>query len=301
MLGGYMNNFNFNLFKNFYYIVVYKGVTNASKNLNVAQPSLSLSIKNLELQLNKVLINRSTKQFQLTQEGLRLFETLQPMFESLEKNIECFNDQKSYTELNIGIRYSYAKSILLKFIQEFKNKYNNIKLNVDLYSKLNIDKVTNKEYDIVIDEEGYIHKLNDVSTELLCELNNYFVCGNELFSLYQNINSIKQLDDVPFISYRPSLKSGKIKKMCFLNDISFMDVININESNLYFCLLENNFGIGLSNELLLKEYLEHDSLQVIDVQEEIFSDKVLIAYTKTNQIVIDFINLLKKFVDEELQ
>lgn len=204
-----MNNFNFNLFKNFYYIVVYKGVTNASKNLNVAQPSLSLSIKNLELQLNKVLINRSTKQFQLTQEGLRLFETLQPMFESLEKNIECFNDQKSYTELNIGIRYSYAKSILLKFIQEFKNKYNNVKLNVDLYSKLSIDKVTNKEYDIVIDEEGYIHKLNDVSTELLCELNNYFVCGNELFSLYQNINSIKQLDDVPFISYRPSLKSGK--------------------------------------------------------------------------------------------
>lgn len=181
-----MNNFNFNLFKNFYYIVVYKGVTNASKNLNVAQPSLSLSIKNLELQLNKVLINRSTKQFQLTQEGLRLFETLQPMFESLEKNIECFYDQKSYTELNIGIRYSYAKSILLKFIQEFKNKYNNVKLNVDLYSKLSIDKVTNKEYDIVIDEEGYIHKLNDVSTELLCELNNYFVCGNELFSLYQN-------------------------------------------------------------------------------------------------------------------
>lgn len=296
-----MNNFNFNLFKNFYYIVVYKGVTNASKNLNVAQPSLSLSIKNLELQLNKVLINHSTKQFQLTQEGLRLFETLQPMFESLEKNIECFNDQKSYTELNIGIRYSYAKSILLKFIQEFKNKYNNVKLNVDLYSKLSIDKVTNKEYDIVIDEEGYIHKLNDVSTKLLCELNNYFVCGNELFSLYQNINSIKQLDDVPFISYRPSLKSGKIKKMCFLNDISFMDVININESNLYFCLLENNFGIGLSNELLLKEYLEHDSLQIIDVQEEIFSDKVLIAYTKTNQIVIDFINLLKKFVDEELQ
>lgn len=296
-----MNNFNFNLFKNFYYIVVYKGVTNASKNLNVAQPSLSLSIKNLELQLNKVLINRSTKQFQLTQEGLRLFETLQPMFESLEKNMECFNDQKCYTELNIGIRYCYAKSILLKFIQEFKNKYNNVKLNVDLYSKLSIDKVTNKEYDIVIDEEGYIHKLNDVSTELLCELNNYFVCGNELFSLYQNINSIKQLDDVPFISYRPSLKSGKIKKMCFLNDISFMDVININESNLYFCLLENNFGIGLSNELLLKEYLEHDSLQIIDVQEEIFSDKVLIAYTKTNQIVIDFINLLKKFVDEELQ
>ena len=48
-----MDNFNFNLFKYFYYVVLYNGVTNASKNLNVAQPSLSLSIKNLELQLNK--------------------------------------------------------------------------------------------------------------------------------------------------------------------------------------------------------------------------------------------------------
>ena len=296
-----MNNFNFNLFKNFYYIVIYKGVTSASKNLNVAQPSLSLSIKNLELQLNKTLIDRSTKQFQLTEDGLRLFETLQPMFESLEKNIDYFNNSESYTELNIGIRYSYAKAILLKFIKEFKNKYKNVKLNVDLYSKLSLDKDTNKVYDIVIDEEGYIHKLYDVSTELLCELNNYFVCGNELFNSYQNINSIKRLDNAPFISFRPSLKSGKIKKMCFLNDIGFVDVANINESDLYFCLLENNFGIGLSNELLLNEYLKQGSLQVIDVQEEIFCDRILVAYTKGNQNVMNFINLLKKFVDEELQ
>ena len=51
-----MDNFNFNLFKYYYYVVLYGGVTNASKNLRVAQPSLSLSIKNLESQLNKKLI-----------------------------------------------------------------------------------------------------------------------------------------------------------------------------------------------------------------------------------------------------
>ena len=89
-----MDSFNFNLFKYFYFVVIYNGVTNASKNLSVAQPSLSLSIKNLEHQLNKLLIDRSKKQFTLTEEGYRLFEILKPTFESIEKNIDFFNDKK---------------------------------------------------------------------------------------------------------------------------------------------------------------------------------------------------------------
>ena len=67
-----MDNFNLNLFKYFYYVVLYNGVTNASKNLSVAQPSLSLSIKNLEGQLQKTLIDRTSKQFMLTDEGEKL-------------------------------------------------------------------------------------------------------------------------------------------------------------------------------------------------------------------------------------
>ena len=43
-----MDTFNFNLFKYFYYIVIYNGFTNASKYLNISQPSLSFSIKRLE-------------------------------------------------------------------------------------------------------------------------------------------------------------------------------------------------------------------------------------------------------------
>ncbi len=39
-----MNNFNLNLFKYFYYVVYYNGFTSASKNLNIAQSSLSYNI-----------------------------------------------------------------------------------------------------------------------------------------------------------------------------------------------------------------------------------------------------------------
>ena len=67
-----MNNFNLNLFKYFYYVVYYNGFTNASKNLNIAQSSLSYNIKQLELQLDKTLIIRDNKNFELTEDGVNV-------------------------------------------------------------------------------------------------------------------------------------------------------------------------------------------------------------------------------------
>ena len=296
-----MDNFNFNLFKYFYYVVLYNGVTNASKNLNVAQPSLSLSIKNLELQLNKTLIDRSNKQFTLTGEGYQLFEILKPVFENIEKNIDFLNNEKKYLEINIGIRYSYGKTILSEFLKIFRNEYPNIKISIDLYSKLDFNKVKNGQYDIVIDDNDYISQLENVKTEVVCEIENCFICGNEALSEYKNVNSVREIDTVPLIAYKPSLKAGKFKRFCYENDINFLEIVSVNESDLYYKLVQENIGIGLSNKLLLKKFLQDKSLYIINIKEDIFKDVLSIAYTKNTQIVYNFIKLLKNNITEEMK
>ena len=296
-----MDNFNFNLFKYFYYVVLYNGVTNASKNLSVAQPSLSLSIKNLESQLNKILIDRNKKQFSLTEEGYQLYEILKPIFENIEKNIDFFNNEKKYIEINIGIRYSYAKNILSEFIKNFRYEFPKVKINVDLYSKLNFDKIKNKEYDIVIDDDDYIKQLENVNAEILCELENYFICGSNLYNEYKNINSIKEIDSMPFISYRPSLKTGKFRQYCYKNDVSFLEIFSVNESDLYFKLVKENFGIGISNKLLLKDYLNERTVFIINIEEKIFKDRISIAHTKNNIYINNFISMLKEYIRKELE
>lgn len=296
-----MDNFNFNLFKYFYYVVLYNGVTNASKNLNVAQPSLSLSIKNLELQLNKTLIDRSNKQFTLTGEGYQLFEVLRPVFESIEKNIDFLNNEKKYLEINIGIRYSYGKTVLSEFLKIFRTEYPNIKINIDLYSKLDFNKVKNGQYDIVIDDNDYISQLENVKTETICEIENCFICGNRALSEYKNVNSVSEIDTVPFIAYKPSLKAGKFKRFCYENDISFLEIVNVNESDLYYKLVQENIGIGFSNKLLLKRFLQDKSLYIINIKEDIFKDVLSIAYTKNTQIVYNFIKMLKGYINEEMK
>lgn len=296
-----MDNFNFNLFKYFYYVVLYNGVTNASKNLNVAQPSLSLSIKNLELQLNKTLIDRSNKQFTLTGEGYQLFEILKPVFENIEKNIDFLNNEKKYLEINIGIRYSYGKTILSEFLKIFRNEYPNIKISIDLYSKLDFNKVKNGQYDIVIDDNDYISQLENVKTEVVCEIENCFICGSEALSEYKNVNSVREIDTVPLIAYKPSLKAGKFKRFCYENDINFLEIVSVNESDLYYKLVQENIGIGLSNKLLLKKFLQDKSLYIINIKEDIFKDVLSIAYTKNTQIVYNFIKLLKNYITEEMK
>lgn len=58
-----MNNFNFNLFKYFYYVAYYKVFFNAARNLNVVQSALSYNVKTLENQIGKTLIIRNDKSF----------------------------------------------------------------------------------------------------------------------------------------------------------------------------------------------------------------------------------------------
>jgi DNA-binding transcriptional LysR family regulator len=135
-----MYNFNFNLFKHFYYVVYYKGFTNALKKLNIAQSALSYNVKTLENQIDKILIIRNSKNFDLTEDGYNLYETLKSVFGILEQNVQQFSDEKVYEEVTIGIRHYLSDFIFKDAIKEFVDKYPNIHLNIKLYSKLDIKK-----------------------------------------------------------------------------------------------------------------------------------------------------------------
>ena len=193
-----MNNFNLNLFKYFYYVAYYNGFTNAAKNLNIAQSALSYSIKQLELQLNKTLIIRNTKSFELTEDGNNLYENLKSAFQILNDNLGQFND-RDIVEITIGVRHYLSDFILREAINEFINVFPNIHLNIKLYSKLDVKKYED-EYDILIDYEDYVKMLSTNNKVFLCNLDNIFAVGKELFKDYIDVKSVKDLANIRFIS-----------------------------------------------------------------------------------------------------
>ena len=295
-----MNNFNLNLFKYFYYVVYYNGFTNASKNLNIAQSSLSYNIKQLELQLDKVLIIRDNKNFELTEDGYNLYENLKYAFIILNQNLEQFNNQNTM-ELTIGIRHYLSDFIFKDSIVEFVNTYPNIHINIKLYSKLEVKKIED-EYDMLIDYEDYTNLINTNNKDFLCTLNNIFVSGKELSKNYQSIQSIKELENTRLISMCPNKRNGKFQKMCFENGILFKNIISVNDSIISKELVKNNLGLCFGNREFFKEEIANGDIKEIKVKEQLFNDNVYIVYKNNKNIdnINRFIKILKKQYKEEL-
>lgn len=294
-----MNNFNLNLFKYFFYVVYYNGFTNASKNLNIAQSSLSYSIKQLELQLDKQLIIRNNKNFELTEDGNNLYENLKNAFSILNQNIDKF-DSNSKVEITIGIRHYLSDFIFRDAIIDFINMYPDIHINIKQYSKLDTKKY-DEEYDVVIDFEDYTNLINAKNKELLCTLDNIFVSGRELENNFEYVESIRDLADSKLVSMNPNKKNGRFQKMCFENGILFQNVISVSDSNLSKELIKNNIGLGFVNEEFVKEELASGDIKEIKVKEELFKDKVYIVYKEgknVNKIRL-FVDLLLKQYEEE--
>ena len=294
-----MNNFNLNLFKYFYYVVYYNGFTNASKNLNIAQSSLSYNIKQLELQLDKVLIIRDNKNFELTEDGYNLYENLTSVFNILNQNLEQF-DSKNTTEITIGVRHYLSDFIFKESIVDFINMYPNIHIKLHLYSKLDVKKYED-EYDIVIDYEDYTNLISTNNKELLCTLNNTFVSGKELSKNYELVNSIKELENTKLISMCPNKRNGKFQKLCFENGILFKNIISVNDSKISKELVKNNIGLCFANKDFFKEKIANGDIKEIKVKEKLFNDNVYIIYKSDNiENINKFIKILKEQYMEEL-
>jgi|GEM_PF-1093166 hypothetical protein len=295
-----MNNFNLNLFKYFYYVVYYNGFTNASKNLNIAQSSLSYNIKQLELQLDKILIIRDNKNFELTEDGYNLYENLKSAFSILNQNLKQFDNQNTM-ELTIGVRHYLSDFIFKDSIVEFINTYPNIHINIKLYSKLDVKKFED-EYDILIDYEDYTNLINTNNKDLLCTLNNTFVSGKELSKNYESIKSIKELGNTKLISMCPNKRNGKFQKMCFENGILFENIISVNDSIISKELVKNNLGLCFVNKDFFKEEIANGDIKEIKVKEQLFNDNVYIVYKNAKKIdsINRFIKILKKQYKEEL-
>lgn len=105
-----------------------KNFTKAAKNLHLSQPALSKVIKNLENDLGVSLIDRSAKNFKLTDQGeillenaTRTLEVIQSEINKLYATIDCIKGK-----LVIGVPPVIGTIFFAPMISKFREKYPNI-------------------------------------------------------------------------------------------------------------------------------------------------------------------------------
>ncbi len=118
----------------FAHIARHRSFTKAATEMEVTRGALSQQLKNLEQQLNVRLINRTTRNMSLTEEGQRLLDVLSPALESIETAVLEVGESQSEPSGLLRINSSRIATRLLldPYLGEFLKRYPRLKVELTM-------------------------------------------------------------------------------------------------------------------------------------------------------------------------
>ncbi len=120
--------------RNFVKLVNYKSFSELARDLPISQSTLSHQISQLEKDFGVVLINRSTKKFEITEAGIIFLDHAQKivdLFDACVKALSKFSDI-NYEDIVISASTTPGSYILPGEIAEYRDKNPNIKFKIKI-------------------------------------------------------------------------------------------------------------------------------------------------------------------------
>jgi len=280
-------NIDFELYRIFYVVANNKNITKASEELNISQPAISKSIKNLEQQLGGQLFTRTKKGVLLTEEGKEFYNYIKQAIEYIS------NAENKFTELinletgciKIGISTTLTKEFLLPYLEQFHKLYPKIDIQIitNLSSEL-FPKLRNGLIDIIVlnlNEKSYG---NDINITKCRKITDCFVVDKTYIDLLNNEISIKDLNKYPLI-----LQSKGSNTREFLDNFAkekntiLKPNMELASYSLVVEFAKIGLGIGYATKEYIKKELENQELYEIKLKEKIPSRYIGIA-TSNNHL-----------------
>ncbi|MGI2260181.1 LysR family transcriptional regulator [Shewanella sp. GXUN23E] len=114
----------------FAHVARHRSFTKAAAEMGVTRAALSQHIKGLEQRLQIRLLNRTIRNMSLTEEGQRLFDTLQPSLTDIEKVLNELNDLHIEPAglIRISVSRTAARLLIEPHLGEFLSRYPRIRL-----------------------------------------------------------------------------------------------------------------------------------------------------------------------------
>lgn len=120
-----------NLIRTFVRVVEMKSFTQAAKSLQLQKSKVSRQISQLENELGAQLLYRSTRTFQLTEMGRRLFNNTRAAIQSLD-DVKTQGDEQISGLIRLTAPSDWSGSFLPEILEEFRRQYPGIRYEVIL-------------------------------------------------------------------------------------------------------------------------------------------------------------------------
>lgn len=234
------------LYKIFYYVAKTGGITKAAEILFISQPAVSQGLKKLEMQLGVKLFTRTKKGMRLTGEGEVLFRHVAQGYESIQLGERKLRQMLNleYGEIRIGASDMTLEYYLLPFLEEFHQKYPEIKVTVtnaptpQTISHLKAGRIDFGVVTAPIDITGLwvkqARKIEDI-----------FVAGEKFHHLKDKKILLKDLKDMPLICLEKNTSTRSyVDAFLQKNDVVLEPEFELATSGMIVQFAKRNLGIG---------------------------------------------------------
>lgn len=277
-------NIDFELYRVFYTVANHCNITKASEELNISQPAISKSIKNLEEQLGGQLFVRTKRGVILTEEGKEFYNYIKQAIEYIT------NAENKFTNLinletgciKVGISTTLTKEFLLPYLKKFHASYPKIDIQIttnltsDLFSKLK-----NGLIDILILNINDKNYGNDIDIIKCKKINDCFVVNNNYKELLNKELSMKDLNNYPLIlQARGSNTREFLDNIARKNNVILKPNIELTSYSLVVEFSKIGLGIGYATKEYIKDKIKNKELYELKIKETIPSRYIGIALSK---------------------
>ena len=279
-------NINFELYRIFYVVANNKNITKASEELNISQPAISKSIKNLEEQLGGQLFVRTKRGVILTDEGEEFYNFIKQAMEFINNAENKFTDLINLETgcIRIGISTTLTREFLLPYLEKFHALYPKIDIQIITnFTPDLLNKLRNGLIDIVIlnnNNKGYG---NDIELTNCKMIHDTFIVGEKYIYLKDKDLSLSDLNNYPLV-----LQAEGSNTRLWLDSFAREHGVKLKPNiELASYTLVNEFtkiglGIGYAIKEFIKDDLKNNKLFELKIKENIPGRYISIALCKNH-------------------
>ena len=245
-----------------------KSMTAAARRLHLAQPSVSLAIRELETEYDCVFFERLSKRLYLTEAGQRFYAYAQRILALQEEMDVCFHERTYERQLRIGSSITIASTVLFPLLHDFCQQHPAVQLHTKVLSTYTVESaVLDNQLDLALIEGT---PRNDALTVIpLCEDQMALVCAPDHPLAKQGETDLAALQDLPVLTREENSATRSITESLFtLHHLKLLPAVESVSNHALIEALRNGMGVSILPRRLLIPYLNAHELCEITLKDQ---------------------------------
>lgn len=277
-------------------------LTSAANELCVSPTAVSKQIKQLEAFLNTQLFIRKKTGLELTKKGQSYLKIVSESLEVLAEASQKMDDKVTPLPLNLEIGACFSHYWLIPNLDDFREKYPDIMLNISINNERNMSEVKSDQYDV-----AFYYASRETSSRddfLLFNERMLLVCSPSFLEKRPEAQSLDNIWKLPLLglkdapefweNWRTWAGHSGIEYQAPLNEIQMEDQIAVIHA------AQNGLGIALAWDWHVEDLLADKSLVALTTPVECKSNAFFLTRTEnSNQYSSEcFINWVMELVTQ---